>query len=106
MAKTIYNFQYREEENGQTLMSNAVFGKTTKNLRKRLIVQFVNNQSKARKVTSKPSFHAFRMFNEDLVAVHMSLSKQTYLCGLFHFRSVKNTHVRLSLQLYEDKVWT
>ena len=71
MSKTIYNFQYREEENGQTLMNNAVFGKTTENLRKRLIVQLVNNQSKARKLTSKPSFHASRIFNEDLVAVHM-----------------------------------
>jgi flagellar motor component MotA len=46
------------------LMNNAVFGKTIENLRKRLIVQLVNNQSKARKLTSKPTFHAFRIFNE------------------------------------------
>jgi hypothetical protein len=60
------------------LMNNAVFGKTIENLRKRLIVQLVNNQSKARKLTSKPTFHAFRIFNEDLVAVHM-LKQRLYL---------------------------
>ena len=53
------------------LMNNAVFGKTMENLPKRLIVQLVNNQSKARKLTSKPTFHTFRIFNENLVAVHM-----------------------------------
>ena len=57
------------------LMNNAVFGKTMENLRKRMDVQLVNNQSKARKLTSKPTFHAFKIFNEDLVAVHMSKQK-------------------------------
>ena len=38
----------------------------------------VNNQSKARKLTSKPSFHAFKIFNEDLVAIHM-LKQKLYL---------------------------
>jgi hypothetical protein len=60
------------------LMNNAVFGKTMENLRKRLIVELVNNQSKARKLTSKPSFHAFKIFNEDLVAIHM-LKQKLYL---------------------------
>jgi hypothetical protein len=48
------------------------------NLRKRPIVQLANNQSKARKLTSKSTFHAFRIFNEDLVAVHM-LKQRLYL---------------------------
>ncbi len=60
------------------LMNNAVFGKTMENLRKRLIVELVNNQSKARTLTSKPSFHAFKIFNEDLVAIHM-LKQKLYL---------------------------
>jgi len=60
------------------LMNNAVFGKTMENLRKRLLVQLVNSQSKARKLTSKPTFHAFRIFNEDLVAIHM-LKQKLYL---------------------------
>jgi len=48
------------------------------NLRKRLLVQLVNNQSKERRLTSKATFHAFRIFNEDLVAVHM-LKQHLYL---------------------------
>jgi hypothetical protein len=52
-------------------MNNAVFGNTMENLRKRLIVELVSNQSKTRKLTSKPFFHAFRIFYNDLVAVHM-----------------------------------
>jgi len=48
------------------------------NLRKRLIVELVNNQSKVRELTGKPTFHAFRIFNEDLVAVHM-LKQRLYL---------------------------
>jgi len=39
--------------------------------RQRIDVQLVKNQSKARKLTSKPSVHAFEIFNEDLVAIHM-----------------------------------
>ena len=59
-------------------MNNAVFEKTTENLCKRLIVQLVNNQSKAQMLTTKPSFHAFKIFKEDLVAVHM-LKQKLYL---------------------------
>ena len=60
------------------MMNNAVFGNTMENLRKRLIVELVSNQSKTRKLTSKPSFHAFRIFNNDLVAAHM-LKQHLYL---------------------------
>jgi hypothetical protein len=59
-------------------MNNAVFGNTMENLRKRLIVELVSNQSKTRNLTSKFSFHAFRIFNNDLVAVHM-LKQHLYL---------------------------
>ena len=59
-------------------MNNAVFGKTMENLRQRIDVKLVNSQSKARKLTSKPTFHAFKIFNEDLVAVHM-LKQRLYL---------------------------
>lgn len=48
------------------------------NLRKRIDIHLVNNQSKARKLTNKPTFHAFKIFNKDLVAVHM-LKQKLYL---------------------------
>ena len=46
-----------------------------KNLRKRIKIELVNNQKKARKLSVKPSFHGFRIFNEDLVGVHMNIEK-------------------------------
>ncbi|CAG2215764.1 unnamed protein product [Mytilus edulis] len=60
------------------LMNNAVFGKTMENLRKRTDIKLLNDQSKARKLISKPTFHAFKIFNDDLVAVHM-LKQRLYL---------------------------
>ncbi len=60
------------------LFFSQVFGKTMENLRKRMDVKLVQNQKKVRKLISKPSFHAFRIFNEDLVAVHM-LKQRLYL---------------------------
>lgn len=60
------------------LMNNAVFGKTMENVRKRIDVQLVIKQSKARKLTSKPTFYAFKIFNEDLV-VHNMLKQKLYL---------------------------
>ena len=56
------------------LMNNSVFGKTMENLRKRInvhLVKGVNEKDKLKKLVAKPSFNAFKMFNENLVAVHM-----------------------------------
>ena len=56
------------------LMNNSVFGKTMENLRKRINVHLVkgNNEiNKLKKLIAKPSFNAFKVFNKNLVAVHM-----------------------------------
>ena len=56
------------------LMNNSVFGKTMENLRKRINVQLVkgnNEMNKLRKLIAKPSFNTFKVFNDNLVAVHM-----------------------------------
>ena len=63
------------EKDFYKLMNNAVFGKTMENLRKRIKIELVNNQKRARKLSMKPSFHGFRIFNEDLVGVHMNIEK-------------------------------
>ncbi|XP_063420723.1 uncharacterized protein LOC134705941 [Mytilus trossulus] len=65
------------------LINNAVFGKTMENLRKRTDIKLLNGQSKARKLISKPKFHAFKIFNDDLVAVHM-LKQRLYLNRLIY----------------------
>ena len=56
------------------LMNNSVFGKTMENLRKRINVQLVkgnNEMNKLTKLIAKPSFNTFKVFNDNLVAVHM-----------------------------------
>ena len=56
------------------LVNNSVFGKTMENLRKRIyvhLVKGVNEIDKLKKLIAKPSFNAFKVFNENLVAVHM-----------------------------------
>ena len=47
------------EKDFYKLMNNAVFGKTMENLRKRIKIELVNNQKRARKLSMKPSFHGF-----------------------------------------------
>ena len=56
------------------LMNNSVFGKTMESLRKIINVHLVKGthiKNKLRKLIAKPSFNAFKVFNENVVAVHM-----------------------------------
>ena len=53
------------------LMNNSLFGKTMESVRNRKNVHLVNNEKKMKKMVSKPNFHAFKIFHQDLVAVHM-----------------------------------
>ena len=48
------------------LMINSVYGKTMKNLRKRINVRSVNNK----KYTSKPTYVTHKLFNKDFAAIH------------------------------------
>ena len=59
------------EENFFKLMSNAVFGKTIENIRKRQNVEIIDNRKKALKFSSKPNFDRVTIFDENLVAIHM-----------------------------------
>ena len=66
------------------LMNNSVFGKTMENVRNRVDVRLVTNESKAKKLVSKPNYHHSTIFCENLVAVQMKktnlvLDKPIYL---------------------------
>ena len=51
-------------------MNNSVFGKTMKNLRKRISVKLVNNAKDYVRCISKPSFVSHKIFSKNFVAIH------------------------------------
>ena len=51
-------------------MINAVFGKTTVNLRKRISGELINNAKVYVKCISKPSFISQKIFSKNFVAIH------------------------------------
>ena len=93
------------------LMNNAVFGKTMENIRNRVDIKLVNNKKQAEKLSAKPNFKHWNIFSEDLVAIHMKMTKLDFdkpvylgMCILdlsktlmydFHYNYIKKK--------YEDK---
>ena len=100
------------------LMNNSVFGKTMENLRNRVDVRLVNTKEKLRKLVAKPNFKSRKIFNENLVSVHMSktsllMNKPIYLgmCILdlskiimydFHYNYIKSKYVDKAKLLFTD----
>jgi hypothetical protein len=100
------------------LMNNSVFGKTMENLRKRVNIELVNTQKRLRKLAAKPNFQAFKIFHEDLAAVHMKkvkivLNRPTYVgfCILdmskllmydFHYNHMKAAYGQGAKLLFTD----
>ena len=52
------------------LMINSVYDKTMENLRKRINVRFVNNETDFLKYTSKPTYVTHKLFDKDFAAIH------------------------------------
>ena len=61
------------EKNFYKLMSNACFGKTMENKRNRKNIQFVSDEAKASKLTSRPIFKSFQIISENLCSVYFSV---------------------------------
>ncbi|XP_078335323.1 uncharacterized protein LOC144626188 [Crassostrea virginica] len=57
------------------LMNNSVFGKTMENLRKRVDIQLVRHKKRLMKLSAKPGFKSFKIFNEDLASVELIKQK-------------------------------
>ena len=53
-------------------MNNAVYGKTTENLRKRIDAKLVKNKKDYLKWTSKPSYISHKIFGNNLDAIRES----------------------------------
>ena len=66
------------------LMINSVYGKAMGNLRKMIIVRFVNNKKDFLKYTSRPTYVTHKLFNKNFAAIHeikpaLILSKPIYV---------------------------
>ena len=100
------------------LMNNAVFGKTMENIRNRVNVKLVNSEEKFKKLVAKPNFLSRKIFNENLVSVHMkktslTMNKPVYLgmCILdlsktlmydFHYKYIKPKYGNKAKLLFTD----
>ena len=113
-AKAKNNF----EKDFYKLMNNSVFGKTMENIRNRVNVKLVNTKEKLRKLVAKPNFKSCKIFNENLVSVHMkqtglTMVKPVYLgmCILdlsktimydFHYNYIKSKYGDKAKLLFSD----
>ena len=66
------------------LMINSVYGKTMKNLRKRINVRLVNNEKDFLKYTSRPTHVTHKIFDKNYAAIHeikpvLTLNKPIYV---------------------------
>ena len=59
-------------------MNNSVFGKTIENIRQRQNIKIIDNRATAMKLSSKPNFQRCTIFDENLVAVHMTKTSVTF----------------------------
>ena len=100
------------------LMNNAVFGKTMENIRNRVNVKLTNTEEQFKKLVAKPNYESRKIFNENLVSVHMkktslTMNKPVYLgmCILdlsktlmfdFHYNYIKPKYGSKAKLLFTD----
>ena len=61
------------------LMNNSVFGKTMENIRNRVNVKLVNTEERLKKLSAKPNYKSCKIFNENLISVHMKKTSLTMI---------------------------
>ncbi|CAB3983464.1 Hypothetical predicted protein [Paramuricea clavata] len=99
------------EKDFYKLMNNAVFGKTMGNLRKRVNVKLVYDETKLSKLTDRPSFDSFCIFSEDLAAVNMKktklyLNRPIYVgfATQFHYEYMKQKYRASAKLLFTTRI--
>ena len=100
------------------LMNNSVFGKTMENIRNRVNVKLVDAGEQFKKLAAKPNYSSRKIFNENLVSVHMkktslTMNKPVYL-GMsildlskiimfdFHYKYIKPKYGNHAKLLFTD----
>ena len=100
------------------LMNNSVFGKTMENIRNRVNIKLVDTGEQFKKLAAKPNYESRKIFNENLVSVHMkktslTMNKPVYL-GMsildlsktlmfdFHYKYIKPKYNKQAKLLFTD----
>ena len=100
------------------LMNNSVFGKTMENIRNRVNIKLVDTGEQFKKLAAKPNYESRKIFNENLVSVHMkktslTMNKPVYL-GMsildlsktvmfdFHYKYIKPKYGKQAKLLFTD----
>ena len=100
------------------LMNNSVFGKTMENIRNRVNVKLVDTGEQFKKLAAKPNYESRKIFNKNLVSVHMkktslTMNKPVYL-GMsildlsktvmfdFHYKYIKPKYGKQAKLLFTD----
>ena len=100
------------------LMNNSVFGKTMENIRNRVNIKLVDAGEQFKKLAAKPNYESRKIFNENLVSVHMkktslTMNKPVYL-GMsildisktlmfdFHYKYIKPKYYKEAKLLFTD----
>ena len=100
------------------LMNNSVFGKTMENIRNRVNIKLVDSGEQFKKLVAKPNYQSRKIFNENLVSVHMkktslTMNKPVYL-GMsildlsknvmfdFHYKYIKLKYGNKAKLLFTD----
>ena len=106
------------EKDFYKLMNNSVFGKTMENIRNRVNVKLVDSGEQFKKLAAKPNYNGRKIFNENLVSVHMkktslTMNKPVYL-GMsildlsktvmydFHYKYIKPKYGNKAKLLFTD----
>ena len=63
------------EEDFFKLMNNSVFGKTPEYIRNRVDIRLITSDKVAQKLLAKPNYDHCTIFDENLIAVHMKMTK-------------------------------
>ena len=59
-------------------MNNSVFGKTPENIRNRVDIRLISSDKVAQKLAAKPNYDRCTIFDENLIAVHIMMTKRYF----------------------------
>ncbi|XP_065650901.1 uncharacterized protein LOC136079114 [Hydra vulgaris] len=86
------------------LMNNSVFGKTMKNIQKRVDVRLITNRDEAVKLASRPNYKSRTIFDENLIAIHMKRTKLMYNKPIYLEMCLLDLSKTLMYEFYYDYI--